>query len=147
MALTESERAALTQMLDTAPDLDRWRIRAHRLEVPERGSDLAIDAAIFPHMAISQLARMSLVLAGEHLRLALDAIQAKQLYPSSHFTVLRGVLVGASQAVWIRGPRLASPRCERVRRASISLTSSARRRITPLWTVRVGKLSGDCGGG
>lgn len=26
---------------------------------------------------------------------------AKQLYPSSHFTVLRGALVGASQGVWI----------------------------------------------
>lgn len=64
MAFTESERAALTQMRDTAPNLDRWRIRAHRLEVPERGSDLAIDDAIFPHMAISQLARMSLVPVG-----------------------------------------------------------------------------------
>lgn len=113
MALTESERAALTQMLDTAPDLDRWRIRAHRVEVPERGSDLAIDDEIFPHMAMSQLARMSLVLAGEHLRLALDAIKAKQLYPSSHFTVLRGALVGASQAVWILGPEDRGQRAER----------------------------------
>jgi hypothetical protein len=47
---------------------------------------------------------MSLVVAGEHLRLALDAIKAKQLYPSSHFTVMRGALVGAAQAVWILGP-------------------------------------------
>lgn len=113
MALTDSERAALTQILDTAPDLDRWRIRAHRVEIPERGSDLAIDDVIFPHMAISQLARMSLVLAGEHLRLALDAIQGKQLYPSSHFTVLRGALVGASQAVWILGPEDRGERSER----------------------------------
>lgn len=113
MALTESERASLAQMLDTAPDLDGWRIRAHRVEEPERGSDLAIDDKIFPHMAISQLARMSLVLAGEHLRLALDAIKAKQLYPSSHFTVLRGALVGASQAVWILGPEERSLRRER----------------------------------
>lgn len=113
MPLTESERAALTQMLDTAFDLDGWRLRAHRVEEPERGSDLAIDDEIFPHMAISQLARLSLVLAGEHLRLALDAIKAKQLYPSSHFTVLRGALVGASQAVWILGPEDRSQRCER----------------------------------
>lgn len=113
MALTESERAALTQMLGTARDLDRWRIRAHRVEVPDRGSDLAIDDTIFPHMAISQLVRTSLVLAGEHLRLALDAIQAQQLYPSSHFTVLRGALVGASQAVWVLGPEDRSQRTER----------------------------------
>lgn len=73
-------------------------IRAHRLELPETGSDLAIDDAIFPHMAISQLARMSLVLAGEHLRLAFDAIQAKQPYPSSHFTVPLGHARDQSQA-------------------------------------------------
>ena len=119
MALTESERAALAQMFDTAPDLDRWRLRAHRVEEPDRGSDLAIDDEIFPHMAISQLARMSLVLAGEHLRLALDAIKAKQLYPSSHFTVLRGALVGASQAVWILGP---ADRGQRRERALMVLT-------------------------
>ena len=113
MVLTEAERAALTQMLDTAPDLDRWRLRARRVEEPERGSDLAIDDIVFPHMAISQLARMSLVLAGEHLRLGLDAIKAKQLYPSSHFTVLRGALVGASQAVWILGPEDRGLRRER----------------------------------
>jgi hypothetical protein len=102
--MTEAERSALTQMLDTADDLDRWRLRAHRVEEPERGSDLALDDEIFQRMAISQLARLSLVAAGEHLRLAQDAIKAKQLYPSSHFTVLRGALVGASQAVWILWP-------------------------------------------
>ena len=113
MALTEAERAALKQILDTEPDLDRWRLRGHRVEEPESGSDLAIDDQIFPYMAVSQLARMSLLPAGEHLRLALDAIKAKQLYPSAHFTVLRGALAGASQAVWILGPEDRGERCER----------------------------------
>jgi hypothetical protein len=70
-------------------------------------------------MAISQLARTSLVLAGEHLRLPLDAIKAKQLYPSSHFTVLRGAMVGASQAVWILAP---DDRAQRRERALTVLT-------------------------
>ncbi|MDO5759180.1 MAG: hypothetical protein Q4P24_17310 [Rhodobacterales bacterium] len=100
-------------MLETQPDLDRWRLRAQTVEEPESGSDLALDDKIFPHMAISQLARMSLVLSGEHLRLALDAVQAKQLYPSSHFTVLRGALVGASQGVWILSPDERGERRER----------------------------------
>jgi len=113
MEMTGAQRAALTQMLDTAAELDGWRLRAQRVEEPERGSDLALDDEIFQRMAISQLARMSLVLAGEHLRLALDAIHAKQLYPSSHFTVLRGALVGASQAVWILGPSDRNLRRER----------------------------------
>ncbi|MDN3477968.1 hypothetical protein [Curtobacterium sp. APC 4022] len=113
MAVTEAQRAALMQMLDTATDLDRWRLRAQRLEEPERGSELALDDEVFPPMPISQLARMSLVAAGEHLRLALDAVKAKQLYPSSHFTVLRGALVGASQAVWILAPEDRAARRER----------------------------------
>ena len=113
MGITETQRAALTQMLDTAADLDRWRLRAHRVEEPERGSELAVDDEIFHRMAISQLARLSLIAAGEHLRLALDALQGKQLYPTSHFTVLRGTLVGASQAVWILAPQDRDERRER----------------------------------
>lgn len=113
MSLSQADRAALTQMLETQPDLDRWRLRAQTVEEPDSGSDLALDDKIFPHMAISQLARMSLVLSGEHLRLALDALLAKQLYPSSHFTVLRGALVGASQGVWILSPDDRGERRER----------------------------------
>ena len=113
MTITAAQREALTQMLDTAEDLDRWRLRAHEVEEPERGSELAIDDQIFQRMAISQLARLSLVTAGEHLRLALDAIKAKQLYPTSHFTALRGALVGGSQAVWILAPEDRAVRRER----------------------------------
>jgi uncharacterized protein YecT (DUF1311 family) len=56
---------------------------------------------------------MSLVLSGEHLRLARDVIEAGNLYPSAHFTVLRGALVGAAQAVWVLGPDERSTRQER----------------------------------
>lgn len=111
--MTEAQRTAPIQMLHTAADLDRWWLRAHRVEEPERGSALALDDEIFQRTAISQLARMSLVLAEEHLRLVLDAIKAKQLYPSSHFTVQRGALVGASQAVWILEPSDRNLRRER----------------------------------
>lgn len=104
MPITESQRLALTQMLDTSSDLDGWRLRAHNVEEPQRGSELAIDDLLFKRMPLSQLARLSLASAGEHLRLALDAIKVGQLYPSSHFTVLRGALVGASQAVWMLAP-------------------------------------------
>lgn len=104
MSLSQADRAALTQIFEVEPDLDRWRLRAHGIEEPQRGSDLAVDDEVFPPMAISQIVRMSLAFSGEHLRLALDALRAKQIYPSSHFTVLRGALVGASQGVWILGP-------------------------------------------
>lgn len=40
-------------------------------------------------------------------------MQVQQLYPSSHFTVLRGALVGASQGVWILSPGDRGERRER----------------------------------
>lgn len=113
MSLSQADRAALTQIFEAEPDLDRWRLRAQTVEEPQSSSDLAIDDEIFPQMAISQLIRISLVSSGEHLRLALEALRAKQLYPSSHFTVLRGALVGASQGVWILCPGDREERRER----------------------------------
>lgn len=113
MSLSQADRAALAQIFEVEPDLDRWRLRAQTIEEPQRGSDLAIDDQVFPYMAISQIVRMSLVFSGEHLRLALDALRAGQLYPLSHFTVLRGALVGASQGVWILCPDNREERRER----------------------------------
>lgn len=43
MVRTAAQRAALTQILDTASDLNRWRLRAHRVEEPQRGSELGVD--------------------------------------------------------------------------------------------------------
>lgn len=51
--------------------------------------------------------------AGEHLRLARDAIESGNLYPSAHFSALRGALVGASQAVWVLSPENADVRTQR----------------------------------
>lgn len=113
MSLSQTERAALTQIFEAEPDLERWRLRTQNVEEPQSYSDLALDDEIFPQMAISQLVRWSLASSGEHLRLALDALRAKQLYPSSHYTVLRGALVGASQGVWILCPSDREERRER----------------------------------
>lgn len=96
----------------TYPDLDLWKARAS-VERPERGSDLAIDDKVFGWFPISEAARMSLHAAGEHLRLTRDGILQRQLYPSAQFTVLRGALVGACQAVWILSPSEAADRQER----------------------------------
>ena len=59
------------------------------------------------------MARTSLLFSGEHLRLARDAINARQVYPGAHFIVLRGALVGAAQAVWILAAKGAPERQER----------------------------------
>lgn len=106
---------ALRAIRATYPDLRGWQARARRMppEEPQVGSQLAADDARFPWHRISEAARLSLVLAGEHLRLAMTAIEADEWYPSAHFTVLRGALVGGAQAVWMLGPGDPSERQER----------------------------------
>lgn len=95
------------------PDLERWRVRVHRLETPQPGSELYDDNKAFVYHPVSDVARLSLASAGEHLRLAWTAIKAGELYPSAHFTSLRGALVAASQALYILGPEEASVRRSR----------------------------------
>lgn len=99
----------------TYGDLAQWqsRARSQPSERPERASDLDIDDRIFAHHPISEVARLSLVLSGEHLRLARDSLQAGEGYPSAHFTVLRGALVGAAQGVWVLSPGHRDERRER----------------------------------
>ncbi|MDZ4351784.1 MAG: hypothetical protein U1B81_04075 [Arthrobacter sp.] len=94
------------------PILESWRHRAQTLEEPQPGSELSEDNKIFPQ-PIGDEARLSLISAGEHLRLAWTAIKAGQLYPTAHFTTLRGALMAASQALYILGPDDPSVRQER----------------------------------
>lgn len=105
----------LTDIQATYFDLEGWQARARRMppEQPERGSELALDDAVFKWHPISESVRLSLVTSGEHLRLARDAIESGQVYPSAHFTVLRGALVGAAQAVWILAPETGTERQQR----------------------------------
>lgn len=113
-ALSDSDRRALERMWVTFSTLETWRVRSRSVEEPERGSEAALDDAIWRWMPPSEIARQSLVAATQHLNLARTAIEAEDIYPSSHFTVIRGGLVGASQALWILGP---DDRTERQQRA------------------------------
>lgn len=91
------------------PDLERWPLRAQRVEEPQTGSELAAD----PYSPISEAVRLSLDSAGEHLRLAMTALNAYQLYPMAHFTTLRTALLAASQSVYILGHEEPSARRSR----------------------------------
>ncbi|PPF32657.1 hypothetical protein [Pseudoclavibacter sp. AY1H1] len=114
-----SESVSLEAIRATYAHLARWQYRAGRNppEEPEIGSELHLDDAVFPWHPISEVCRVSLVLAGEHLRAARDLIEADQLYPGAHFTVLRSALMGAAQAVWI----LAAPDREERRERGLML--------------------------
>lgn len=110
---TSPDQVYLGAIQSTYEDLDRWQARAAAPEPPQRGSELAVDDQVFPRHPISEVARTSLMLASEHLRLARDSIDAGQWYPSAHFTVLRSALVGAAQGVWILGSDDRAERRER----------------------------------
>lgn len=92
----------LDAIRETYDDLDGWKTRAQQEPAPPAaGSPLADVDTVFAPFRVSEATRMSLVSATEHLQLARTAIESGQAYPSAHFTVLRGALVGASQAIWI----------------------------------------------
>lgn len=115
-SLSSDERLALQQMHGTFPTLEQWRSRSRSAEKPELGSESAADDRIWPWLPPSEIARQSLSAATQHLNLARTAIEAMDIYPISHFTVIRGALVGASQAVWILAPDIRPERQQRALR-------------------------------
>jgi len=112
-----TDDAILERLRTWYPDLESWRVRSNRAdpEEPEPRSQLANDDKAFPTLRLSEIARLSLISAGEHVRLACDGLEAGHTYNSAHFTTLRGAMVGASQAIWLLGPDESSVRRERLR--------------------------------
>src|SRR5699024_8140769 len=102
--MNSTEEAYFDRLMAREQGLEGWRLRVQKQEPPQIGSELADDDAVFPYSPISEAARVSLTSAGEHLRLALTALKAGQLYPVAHFTTLRTALLAASQGVYILGP-------------------------------------------
>lgn len=100
------ETALLTQLESTFARLDGWHKRGEQqVETPQAGSDLFEDDKSWAHNPISEVARLSLALSVDHLGLVRVMLDARQLFPSSPYTTLRGALVGAAQAVWVLGPQ------------------------------------------
>lgn len=114
--LEEARAEQLRAIEPTYPHLDGWRARSRSPERPERGSELDTDARIWPWHPPYEVARQSLIAAVQHLNLARTAIAAGEIYPTSHFTVLRGALVGAAQGVWLLAPDVGHERQQRALR-------------------------------
>lgn len=114
--MTEDELEALRSIRASYEELDRWRARSRGVERPERGSDLSSDEAIWPYLDPAEVARQSLVSATQHLNLARAAVEAGEVFPTAHYSVLRGALVGGSMAVWVLGPDVAVDRQQRALR-------------------------------
>ncbi len=108
---------ALQSMRNTYPDLDRWRARSAQIEEPQSGSELHVDAQIWPGFASHQVARVALVSAVQHLNMVRASVEAKELFPIAMPTALRGALLGAARGVWLLAPDLRHDRQQRGLRA------------------------------
>ena len=103
--MTPHERHLLQQLEATYSLLDNWfRRTATSVEEPQPGSELSEDDQAFRYSPISEISRISLASAVEHLRMIRVVVDARHLFPSATFTTLRGALVGAAQAVWVLSP-------------------------------------------
>lgn len=72
---------------------------------PEPGSLLAVDDELWTHHPTSQVVWVAMLSASDHLDLTQSLADAipKRTYLTSWFSVARGALVAASQALWIVG--------------------------------------------
>jgi hypothetical protein len=106
--------------------VEQWSARTAAAESPRKGSHLAADDERNPSFPASVVAWSSIGSAVDHLGLAEDSIRREgggRLRPMWFYTVCRGALVAASQAIWVMtGSR--DVRLRRVRLLELEETKS-----------------------
>ena len=96
---------------------DRTRLDNHL--VPEPTSLLAQDdAGSWQKLLLSQHVWSALASTYDHLDLFRSTVHARKIYPTATYSLLRGGLLGACQAMWLLEPEEAAERQERGRRYS-----------------------------
>jgi hypothetical protein len=112
------EDEAAKKIRSTFDQVGTW----HRTPVfvPTVGSQLRADDDAWPYMSISQLSKVGLDVAAEHLHASRVLIDAGELLPFAHRSLLRTALVGAAQTVWLLA---ADDGAERTRRHRVLLAT------------------------
>jgi len=116
------EDEAAEKIRSTFEQVEIW----HRtpLFLPNVGSQLRADDDAWPYMSISQLSKVGLDEAAEHLYASRVLIEAGELFPFAHRSLLRTALVGATQAVWLLA---ADDGAERTRRHRVLMATMYQR--------------------
>ncbi len=109
----DSEASAYAFLSATFSQVDGWRRSPIRL--PDPGSELDIDDQQWQRMPASQLAKVGLDVATDHLWAIKTLIEARQLLTFAYRSVLRTALVGATQTVWLLAPEDRATRVKRAR--------------------------------
>lgn len=104
MNYEQLEWALEERLKEVRETLDLWRQRVKSPDQVTLGSSLAVDDQVYPPLPCSQLAWWGLAVGVEHLDAAVDMLdrqvaQGQSIMPLAAYTVLRGGLIGASQAV------------------------------------------------
>lgn len=107
------ENDALNKIRSTFDQLEDDRGRWKTAAPPPAGSELADDDRTWPTSPLSSHARQCLVCAWDHFDLVRLTIDQERSFPTATYSVLRGSLLGAAQALWLLAPDDPSVRRER----------------------------------
>lgn len=114
--MTPDETEALAKVQSTFPLLERHGETYQDHFVPEPGSPIALDDAEWQPLALSQHVWGSLAAVYDHFDIVRLTVEAQRLFPTGVYSLLRGALLGACQALWLLHPEDAAERQERARR-------------------------------
>lgn len=114
-AVPSDAASRLGQLQATFHELDEWGEVLARSFIPEPGSALSLDDMDWPPVPVSQVAVMGLGTSRDHLHAIRVLIEAWQLFPFAHSTLVRGAIIGAAQTVWVLSPEYRESRLERAR--------------------------------
>ncbi len=99
---TEAELLGAVAACDA--DLEAWRERVRSLPELRPRCALAIDDEAWSYHPLSSVAWSSLCSAVDHLRTVRAQVEQVDIHPFATFSLTRGALLSAAQAVWSLGP-------------------------------------------
>ena len=128
-----NEAEAAEKIRSTFDQVELWH--STPLFVPTVGSQLRADDDTWPYMSISQLSKVGLDVAAEHLYASRLLIDAHELFPFAHRSLLRTALVGAAQTVWLLGDDVPAERTRRHRVLMATMYHRHRQYLAELLTL------------
>lgn len=99
--MTPEEAQAVDKVRSTFDQLERYSARVQTPFVPESKSRLGVCDAVWTRLPVSQHVHASLAAAYDHLDLIRLTIEQRRGFATATYSVSRGALLAASQALWL----------------------------------------------
>lgn len=114
--MKSEDTEVLATVQSTFPLLTRHGETYHDHFIPAQGSPISVDDAAWQPLPTSQHVWGGLAAVYDHFDIVRLTIEAQRLFPTGVYSLLRGALLGACQALWLVEPEDAAERQERARR-------------------------------